>query len=156
MLKTIKAAAPKQRYVKITQGPKEPFLIFVEKIVAALEKQVEDDNLRQLLCKQLAKDNANVDCLKIIQALPGDPSLTDMIQACATVGTIDHEITTIAAAVWQQQKLSGVVTRSKGKRMVKSRKSHSSNRLIIGLSFCVRNVKNLDIMLINARQKTLC
>ncbi|KAL2310932.1 hypothetical protein Nmel_002615, partial [Mimus melanotis] len=59
MLKTIEAAAPKQRYVKITQGPSEPFLQFVEKIAAALEKQVEDDNLRQLLCKQLAKDNAN-------------------------------------------------------------------------------------------------
>ncbi|KAL2311714.1 hypothetical protein Nmel_003452, partial [Mimus melanotis] len=97
MLKTMEATAPKQTYAKITQGPREPFLQFVEKIATALEKQVEDDNLRQLLCKQLSKDNANVDCLKIIQALPGDPSLTDMIQACAKVGAIDHEIATIAA-----------------------------------------------------------
>ncbi|KAL2308946.1 hypothetical protein Nmel_005119 [Mimus melanotis] len=99
MLKTIEAAAPKPRYVKIIQGPREPFLQFVEKLAAALGKQVED-NLRQLLCKQLARDTANIHCKKIIQALPGDPSLTDMIQACANVGTIHHEVSTLAAAMW--------------------------------------------------------
>ena len=62
-------AAPKQKYATIRQGPTEPFLQFVEKISAALEKQVEDEVLRQMLCKQLARDNANEDCQKIIQAL---------------------------------------------------------------------------------------
>ncbi|KAF4803531.1 hypothetical protein TURU_015347 [Turdus rufiventris] len=106
-VKTIEAAAPRPKYVKITQGPREPFLQFVEKIAAALEKQVEDDTPRQLLCKQLARDNANVDCFKIIQSLPGDPSLTHMVQACANVGTIDHETSTLAAAIWHQQNVSG-------------------------------------------------
>ncbi|KAL2307765.1 hypothetical protein Nmel_000745 [Mimus melanotis] len=119
MLKTMEAAAPKQRYGKITQGPREPFLQ-LEKIAAALEKQVEDNNLRQL-CK-LAKDNANVDYLKIIQALPGDSSLMDMIQACAKVGTIDHEIATIAAAMWQQQKMSGGGNKRQGKKNGKKQK----------------------------------
>ncbi|KAL2308565.1 hypothetical protein Nmel_001611 [Mimus melanotis] len=96
-------------------GPRETFLKFVEKIAAALEKQVEDDNIRQLLCKQLAKDNANLDCAKIIHALPGDPSLTEMIQACAKVGTIDHEITT-AAAMWQHQKTLGGGNKKQGKK----------------------------------------
>lgn len=46
MLKTMEATAPRQRYVKITQGPREPFLQFVEKVAVALEKQIEDDSLR--------------------------------------------------------------------------------------------------------------
>ncbi|KAL2304405.1 hypothetical protein Nmel_013156 [Mimus melanotis] len=106
MLKSIEAAAPKQRYVKINQGPREPFLQFVEKVAAALEKQIENDTLRQLLRKQLVRDNANIDCAKIIQALPGDPSLTDMIQACVNVDH-DHEISTLAAAMWYHWKMSG-------------------------------------------------
>ncbi|KAL2310262.1 hypothetical protein Nmel_006512, partial [Mimus melanotis] len=141
MLKTTEAAAPKQRYVKITQGPREPFLQFVEKIAAALEKQVEDDNLRQLLCKQLAKDNDNVDCLKIIQALPGDPSLMDMIQACAKMGTIDHEIATIAAAMWQQQKLSGGGNKKQGKKNGKNQQKpqqQQANRPTLLCAKCKR------------------
>ncbi|KAL2305529.1 hypothetical protein Nmel_007520 [Mimus melanotis] len=49
MLKTIEVAAPKSRYVKIIQGPRELFLQFVGKVETALEKQVEDDNLRQMV-----------------------------------------------------------------------------------------------------------
>ncbi|TRZ06756.1 hypothetical protein HGM15179_020352 [Zosterops borbonicus] len=79
ILKTIETAATKTQYVKITQSLEEPFLQFVEKIAAALEKHIGDDNVRQLLCKQLAKGNANADCSKIIEALPRDPSLTDMV-----------------------------------------------------------------------------
>lgn len=66
LIKTIKMASPKPRYVKIVQGTKEPFLQFVEKIAAALEKQIKNEELRNMLCKQLAKDNANEDCRKMI------------------------------------------------------------------------------------------
>ncbi|XP_058719366.1 endogenous retrovirus group K member 113 Gag polyprotein-like [Poecile atricapillus] len=103
LLKTIEAAAPRARYVTITQGLKEPFLPFVEKIAAALEKQVEDDNLRQLLCKQLARDNANEDCRKIIEALPGDPSIPEMVRACAKVGSVGHKMSALAAALASKQ-----------------------------------------------------
>lgn len=65
LLKTTETAAPKPGYVKITQGIKEPFLTFVEKITAGLEKHV--DNLRQILRRQLAKDNANDDCREIMK-----------------------------------------------------------------------------------------
>lgn len=98
LLKTIETAAPKPQYVKITQGIKEPLLPFVEKIAAALEKQVEDDNLRQILCKKLAKDNANEDCRQIIEALLGDPKLTDMVQACSKVGSVDYKMSALAVA----------------------------------------------------------
>ncbi|XP_074716880.1 uncharacterized protein LOC141940007 [Strix uralensis] len=97
--RTMEMAAPKQKYIAIRQGPKEPFLQFVEKISAALEKQVEDETLRQMLCKQLAKDNANEDCQKIIQSLPGDPSIPDMVAACSKVGTVEHKMAALATAM---------------------------------------------------------
>ncbi|KAL2311256.1 hypothetical protein Nmel_002953, partial [Mimus melanotis] len=138
MLKTMEAAAPKQRYVKITQGPREPFLQFMEKIAAVLEKQVEDDNLRQLLCKQLAKDNANLDCAKIIQALPGDPSMTEMIQACAKVGTIDHEISTIAAVMWQHQKILGGNNKKQGKKNYKNKQKRQQQKANMPTFLCAK------------------
>ncbi|XP_074894907.1 uncharacterized protein LOC142035983 isoform X2 [Buteo buteo] len=100
-------AAPKQKYATIRQGPTGPFLQFVEGISAALEKQVEDEVLRQILCKQLARDNANEDCQKIIQALPGDPSVPDMVAACSKAGTLEHTVTTIANAMRNSGKCCG-------------------------------------------------
>lgn len=99
LIKTMEMSAPRQKYTVIRQGAREPFLQFVEKIAAALEKQVEDENLQQILCKQLAKDNANEDCQKIIEALPGDPSLADMVAACSKVGTVEHKVAALAAAL---------------------------------------------------------
>lgn len=58
--KTIEIAAPKPRYVTIKQNPKEPFLQFVEKIAATIERQVEDKNLREILRKQLARQNTKI------------------------------------------------------------------------------------------------
>ncbi|TRZ11339.1 hypothetical protein HGM15179_015769 [Zosterops borbonicus] len=107
LLKTIEMPAPKPRYMKITQGLKELFLPFVERIAAALEKQVEDDTLRQILCKQLAKDNANDNCRKIIESLPGDPTLTDMVQACSKVGSVDYKMSALAAVLQPAQKCCG-------------------------------------------------
>ncbi|XP_036262129.1 uncharacterized protein LOC118701558 [Molothrus ater] len=87
LLKTMEMAAPKPRYITIQQGVKEPFLQFVERVAAALEKQVEDDKLKQILCRQLARDNVNDDCRRIIDSLLGDPSLSDLVVACSKVGS---------------------------------------------------------------------
>uniref|UniRef100_A0A8C5X7Z7 CCHC-type domain-containing protein n=1 Tax=Malurus cyaneus samueli TaxID=2593467 RepID=A0A8C5X7Z7_9PASS len=104
LVKTMEMASPKPRYVRIVQGTKEPFLPFVEKIAAAIERQVEDDNLRQLLVKQLARDNANEDCRKVIDSLPGDPSVSNMVHACVKIGTIDHKMSALAAVLRPQKK----------------------------------------------------
>lgn len=72
-------AAPKPRYATIRQGIKEPFLQFVEKIAPAIEKLVDDEILRQILHKQLSRDNANEDGKTIIEALPRDPSVREMV-----------------------------------------------------------------------------
>ncbi|XP_058664046.1 endogenous retrovirus group K member 8 Gag polyprotein-like [Ammospiza nelsoni] len=83
LTKTMEMAAPKQKYVTIQQGTREPFLQFAEKLAAAIEKQVDDETLRDKLCVLLAKENANPDCRKIIDTLPGEPTLSEMVTACS-------------------------------------------------------------------------
>uniref|UniRef100_A0A8U7NL94 Retroviral nucleocapsid Gag protein p24 C-terminal domain-containing protein n=1 Tax=Corvus moneduloides TaxID=1196302 RepID=A0A8U7NL94_CORMO len=97
LLKTIELSAPRKRYTEIVQGKSESFLFFVEKAAASLEKQVEDDGLRQLLLRQLVRDNANEECRKIIDALPGDREVTDMVEACAKVGSGNQRRSALAA-----------------------------------------------------------
>ncbi|XP_056179595.1 endogenous retrovirus group K member 6 Gag polyprotein-like [Falco biarmicus] len=97
ILKTAQLAEPKQRYTAIKQGPKEPFLPFVENLQHAVASQVFDPHLRDMLVRQLAKDNANIDCQKVIEGLPGEPSLEAMISACDKVGTVEHKLTVLAA-----------------------------------------------------------
>uniref|UniRef100_A0A8C3QKM4 Retroviral nucleocapsid Gag protein p24 C-terminal domain-containing protein n=1 Tax=Cyanoderma ruficeps TaxID=181631 RepID=A0A8C3QKM4_9PASS len=99
LVKTIELVDPKQSFVTIVQGSKEPFLQFVEKLSESLEKQVEDENARALFLKELAKINSNADCRKRIEALPGDPSLPDMVQACANVGTTGYKMAALATAL---------------------------------------------------------
>lgn len=99
VIKRVEMAAPKPRYVPVRQGIKEPFLQFVEKIAASIEKQTDDENLRQVLCKELARDNENEDCQKIIEALPGDPSVLEMVTVCSKVGTVQHKMAALAAVL---------------------------------------------------------
>ncbi|XP_031950659.1 uncharacterized protein LOC116437164 [Corvus moneduloides] len=129
LLKSIDMAAPKIRYVKISQGQKEHFLSFVEKITAALEKQVEDETLRQMLCRQLARDNANDECRRIIDALPGEPTLTDMVEACSKVGSGDHK----SALLWPIQLNSDHGTKKQSKvessqKQIREKQRNKENR----------------------------
>lgn len=49
------------------------------------------------MLKQLAVENANADCQKILQPLKNaDPSITDMIKACQDVDTKSHKMALIA------------------------------------------------------------
>lgn len=86
--RTTELAAPKQRYTAIRHGKNEPFLQFVDKLAEALDKQADDGGLKNTLLQQLARDNANEDCRKIVEALPGEPSIADMVTACSEVGTV--------------------------------------------------------------------
>ncbi|KAL2309372.1 LOW QUALITY PROTEIN: hypothetical protein Nmel_005569 [Mimus melanotis] len=88
LIKTMEMADLKQRYVTIQQGNKESFLQFVEKVAAAIEKQVDDE-----------KVNENEDCRKINEALPEDPSLVDIVTACSKVGTVEHKMSALAAVL---------------------------------------------------------
>lgn len=65
-------ANPTQTYFKIRQGVKEPYLQFTERLQDAVEKQIAHAEVRNHLILQLAKDNANEDCGKVIEVLPNE------------------------------------------------------------------------------------
>uniref|UniRef100_A0A8C5ITU3 CCHC-type domain-containing protein n=1 Tax=Junco hyemalis TaxID=40217 RepID=A0A8C5ITU3_JUNHY len=88
---------PTQSCVKIKQSPKEPYMQFIERLKDAIEKQIANDEAKYLLIQALARSNANEDCKKAIDLLPEiNPSLDEMIDACADVGTVSFEMTRLA------------------------------------------------------------
>lgn len=93
-------SVPTQSFSSIRQNPKELYMQFTERLQDAMENQIANSNARSLLIVRLAQDNANEDCSKIIDALPEEnPSLEDMINACAKVGTISHSMAMLANAM---------------------------------------------------------
>lgn len=88
---------PTQSYIKIKQGPEEPYKQFIERLKDAMEKQITDDVAKNLLILPLARSNANEDCKKAIDLLPErNPSLDEMMDACAHVGTESYKMTVLA------------------------------------------------------------
>ncbi|RMB92731.1 hypothetical protein DUI87_30877 [Hirundo rustica rustica] len=59
--------------------------------MAAVEKQVSDPVTRKLMIQSLAQGNCNAVCKRIIEALPGEPSMSDMVGAYARFGKRDVE-----------------------------------------------------------------
>lgn len=93
-------ATPTQSCAEIKQGPKEPYMQFIERLKDAMEKQIANDEAKNLLIRALAQSNANEDCKKAIDLLPKrNPSLDEMIDACAEVGTVSHEITLLVSSL---------------------------------------------------------
>lgn len=94
---------------------------FAKNLAAALEKQDEDDTLRWMLCKQLAGGNSNSECQKIIDALPGNPMLADMVNACAKTGSVDHRVSARVAALQPDQTPLGDGQQKKSKNKGKTK-----------------------------------
>lgn len=65
-----------------------------------MEKQIVNAEIRNNLVLQLAKDNANEDCQKVIELIPNEnPSLNDLINACAKVRSDTHKMTMLADSI---------------------------------------------------------
>ncbi|KAL6085349.1 hypothetical protein STEG23_022272 [Scotinomys teguina] len=56
-------------YIKIFQGPREPFTDFLQRLTTAIKKAVSDTELRKLLTETLAFTNANTECKRILTPL---------------------------------------------------------------------------------------
>ncbi|RMB95506.1 hypothetical protein DUI87_27615 [Hirundo rustica rustica] len=82
-VQTIEMAAPSESFAAVVQGAHEPLLQFAERLTASVDRQVEDLNKRMLVLKNLVRTNCNAECRRIIEALHDDPSLLQMVQACA-------------------------------------------------------------------------
>lgn len=70
---------------------------FIDRLRNAVDKQVENADARNMILKQLAVENANKDCQKIIRPVK-NPTLLHMIEACSRVGKYTCNNTTMAQA----------------------------------------------------------
>ncbi|KAL2295251.1 hypothetical protein Nmel_018414 [Mimus melanotis] len=90
-------SVPIQRYANIRQSPSKLYMHFIERLQDTMEKQIANEDARNHVLLQLAQDNANEDCRKIISALPKEnPSLEEIINACTRVGTALHNMDMLA------------------------------------------------------------
>ncbi|RMC03342.1 hypothetical protein DUI87_20538 [Hirundo rustica rustica] len=83
LVQTLQLATPQQTFATIVQGIDEPFLCFAGWLTAAAEKQVRDPAARKLMLHSLAQSNCNALCKRIIETLPWEPLMSDMVGACA-------------------------------------------------------------------------
>ncbi|RMC01641.1 hypothetical protein DUI87_21654 [Hirundo rustica rustica] len=99
LVQTIQLATPQQSFATIIQGVDEPFLCFAGRLTAAVEKQVSDPAARKLMLQSLARSNCNAVCKRIIESLPGEPSMSEMVGACARVTPSSQQMVAVATAV---------------------------------------------------------
>ncbi|RMC11089.1 hypothetical protein DUI87_12001 [Hirundo rustica rustica] len=89
LAQTLQLATPQQPFATIVQGIDEPFLCFAGRLTAAVVKQVSE--ARKLMIQSIAQGNCNAACKRIIETLPREPSMLNMVGACAKFGKRDAE-----------------------------------------------------------------
>ncbi|RMB93183.1 hypothetical protein DUI87_30412 [Hirundo rustica rustica] len=99
LVQTLQLATPQQPFATIVQGVDEPFLCFAGRLTAAVEKQVSDPAARKLMIQSVAQGNCNAACKRIIEALPGEPSMSDMVGACAKISPSSQQVVAVHTAV---------------------------------------------------------
>lgn len=87
---------------RVRQGQQESFGGFVERLRAVLEKTQLDEFLKEAILKDVAVQNANFFCKRIVGALSAGASIEEMIEACE-VGRVEENAkiwgSAIAAAI---------------------------------------------------------
>ncbi|RMC09657.1 hypothetical protein DUI87_13443 [Hirundo rustica rustica] len=86
-------------YTDIKQGPSESFTSFINRLTQAVDRQVSDEGVKPHLIRCLAFANANPECKRVISAMPGQPSMAEIIEACSKVGTPQHVATVLGDQV---------------------------------------------------------
>ncbi|RMB95508.1 hypothetical protein DUI87_27617 [Hirundo rustica rustica] len=99
LVQTLQLATPQQPFATIVQGIDEPFLCFAGRLTAAVEKQVSDPAARKLMIQSVAQGNCNAACKRIIEALPREPSMSDMVGACAKISPSSQQVLAVHTAV---------------------------------------------------------
>lgn len=108
----------KGAFSTIRQGATETYNDFISRLVGAAERQVENDEARKMLLKQLAYENANEDCKAVLTPIYPDPdtNLTKMLRVCQNVGTQSHTAKIVTAAVMAAQQMNNNNTGGAAKR----------------------------------------
>ncbi|TRZ08355.1 hypothetical protein HGM15179_018751 [Zosterops borbonicus] len=84
---------PRQSYITIKQSPSESFLEFIDRLHAVVENQTEDQELQQKMIMEVAQNNANDVCKRIILGLPVSPppTLDLLIETCTKQAILDPD-----------------------------------------------------------------
>lgn len=99
-LKVPDTKTPLKSFTTIVQGPQESYMQFVNCLKQALKRQIDNVDLHEILLLKLAVENANTDCKKLLKSLLNqNPTLTEMVEACNHVGTLEHQYATMVAAL---------------------------------------------------------
>ncbi|XP_053859628.1 endogenous retrovirus group K member 9 Gag polyprotein-like [Vidua macroura] len=112
MFQTLEMVAPLEPFATIVQGVEEPFMKFAGRLTASVERQSADPETRGVVTVNLARSNSNTDCKRVIKALPGEPTVSQMAEACANLSPSVQKMAAWATVVqpvwavlqgWQQQ-----------------------------------------------------
>uniref|UniRef100_A0A8C8RZ15 Integrase catalytic domain-containing protein n=1 Tax=Pelusios castaneus TaxID=367368 RepID=A0A8C8RZ15_9SAUR len=73
-------------FAVIRQGPQETYVSFLDRLQTAVQRQIDSEEAQHLLLFQLAIENANADCKKVLDPLRNKAkTLTELIKACQNV-----------------------------------------------------------------------
>ncbi|XP_021244600.1 endogenous retrovirus group K member 8 Gag polyprotein-like [Numida meleagris] len=89
---------PQKSFISIKQGPTEPYVQFIDKLKDSLDKQIKNEEAREILLQKLATENANEDCRKVLRPL-SNPTLLQMTDACNKIGTVQYQCNMMASAI---------------------------------------------------------
>nr|XP_054506978.1 endogenous retrovirus group K member 5 Gag polyprotein-like [Agelaius phoeniceus]XP_054506979.1 endogenous retrovirus group K member 5 Gag polyprotein-like [Agelaius phoeniceus] len=106
ILQIAPAGVPDVPFSCVRQGPTEPFSSFIDRLSQAVDRQVTIDEAKRPLMESLAFGNANQDCQRVISAMPGWPSLAEMVEACSRVGTPQYVASIVRDELrgeWEEQ-----------------------------------------------------
>ncbi|XP_064258696.1 uncharacterized protein LOC135289194 [Passer domesticus] len=88
VVRTMEMAAPRQPFATIVQRADEPFMTFVGRLTAYVERQLTDLLTRRVVIADFARSNCNADHKRIIEDLPGETTVSQMTEACLAVAPL--------------------------------------------------------------------
>ncbi|CAI5780187.1 endogenous retrovirus group K member 24 Gag polyproteinpolyprotein-like isoform X1 [Podarcis lilfordi] len=104
------------RWGSIRQEARESYSSFMDRLLTAVSRQIENPEAKQIIIKQLAFENANEDCKLALRPIIHNPA-TDtaaMLRICQSVGTATHKAYLLAAALNENQPVATDTTYFQG------------------------------------------
>ncbi|RMB89730.1 hypothetical protein DUI87_33927 [Hirundo rustica rustica] len=143
-------------YSDIKQGPSESFTSFIDRLMQAVDRQINDDGVKPHLLQCLAFANASLECKCIISAMPGQPSMAQVIEACSKVGAPQHiavvlgdqveKVIKDAFTTFQQRKCYNVANKGTSKRTVQDlQRSQVHQMFVQGAVFILAVHENIVV-----------
>ncbi|RMC04187.1 hypothetical protein DUI87_19006 [Hirundo rustica rustica] len=93
------ARAKQSIFTDVKQGPSESFTSSVDRLTQAVDSEVTDEAVKSHLIQCLAFANANPECKRVISAMPGQPTMAEILEACSKVRTPQHVVTILGDQV---------------------------------------------------------